>query len=367
MNTIQQFTPNYYQNRPIQANSQNVQFRGVEGNNLLKEISRDTVITDFVKKFMDKVSGALGGLKKDKVKDVFESFVGEIQSLRKEVNRLKVKSDGAESKIAKFPQEKQKAVDDVTMRMSGILQGKNEEIAGLHSEIDKLKKYEGLIKVKSVEEIGTIMPERAIEIMREMVKEEIPARKSMEKFLFDGNFGELGKVREQIERNVSLCKAQADGIFNIAEVAKANESILRAENLYYGDDVNAALRLISYTLDGSVKGDYLSSPVLRAQIKENAMALLRQFEKKDCWGRSNLENIERLLDKEIVESMEYHQNFAKAGERIKKLIAEGREYTKIDYKVVEFDPKKSKVILTGKRPADINEVNFYEFANYFVR
>ena len=353
MTTIQPISPNYtqYRNIPIQ----NVQFRG----NLVQEA--ENVGEKFVNKLLNKehvsadaiieeITGPLGGFKKDKVKSVLTTFINTVKKLFDENLGLKIKLNNANNKINKFPQEKQNAVTEATERLNKsyqtLIQSKDNKIIQLREQVAELEKYEGMAKIKSVNDIGVLMPQQAIDLINEIVKKETGARKGMDRYLFNGDLNGLRDAKAQIERKMLLGEAQKNGI---TEISIVKDALANADNdgrtLIYGGDSYTTLDLIKNALEGSLKSEYLNIEPMKAQVKENAMALLRPMANETYCG-TGIKNIERKLDEIINDAQNFHNGVIKGKANLLAQVGEGKKYLNIEFKPVEFNPKASKVCLT---------------------
>lgn len=344
MNTVG-FTPSYATNiRNNSMNNKNVNFKGAIGEKFVKEMASGEHVQPA--KVMEAVKGTFGP-KSEKVVDVVESFTSKISALMYENKDLKHTVDMQSDKIADFPREKEHAIatvrDEMRESFQQVLKGKDAQIAEKDAQIEQLKKYESMAKVKSVKDLDVVMPEDAIKTVQDMVEHRVEARESMFNYLMTGKGQE--KALEQIERNNIMMKANKEGTTGIDDVQKAcREASLNDE--YYTIDANYALNMMDQALKGNPKGKYLESAPIAKQVKENAMALLSPIV-EDGVGASSLKTYERELDKTLQGVKDYHRAFPKELEKLKKEFNERglpeRGY-KIETEEVPYSTRLSKVV-----------------------
>lgn len=359
MNTISHIQ-NYNRNTTIKR--QNVQFTGNLGDKFVKDIINDI---DIKPKDLIKEMKSTFGIKTDKAEDILESFIGKIKQLYSDKRTLKADLQKSNDKISLFPKEKQAAIQDAESRLykdfqetirfkDGEITAKNKELKEMKSQLEK---YQQVAKVKSVEEIGTIMPDRAIEIADELAANKISARKSMAEFLFNGKGQE--NALAQIERNNMLMKAARDEITEIPEVAEKLKE-MRESGIYFGHDTFFTLRMIEKALKGSPKGSYIKSYVIKNQIKENAMALLRPMA-DERYSNTGVKSIEQELDKCLNDIEKYYDELNEGIRKFKDRI--GKDIKSIEYKTVEFSPEESNAIITMSDGTTIKQ-QYQWIANY---
>ena len=197
-----------------------VQFTGALGDKFVREI--ETVVTPDI---MKELKGTFG-LKTEKVEDVIGTFVEAMRDMIDKRKLLSVELKSAKAKIAEFPKQKDDAVrareSELINSWTKTIQAKNEEVSAAKAETKEakaaLEKYKPVVAVKPVEEMVSIMPDKALEILNEMVEHKAAANKSMFEFLMTGKGQE--EALAQIERNNMLKKASEDGIFNIQSISK---------------------------------------------------------------------------------------------------------------------------------------------------
>lgn len=344
MNTISQFTPNY--TGTTQSKRQNVQFTGNLGDKFVNQIINGTSVKP--SEMIKEMKGTFG-IKTDKAEDILESFIGKVRDLFKEKTGLSMKINEQERQIRSFPQEQENAVDKARNEMreywQNIVRSKDEQMALKDKEVadmkSQLEKYQQVAKVKSVEEIGTVMPDRAIEIMEEMIENKIASRKSMAEFLLTGKGQE--EALKQIERNNTILKANQDGIIKIPEVNNKNNEMNKA-GVHFSQDYYFTLNLIESALKGSPNGSYVKSQALKKQIKENAMAILTPMA-DDRYCNTTVNALSAELDKRLSLVEQYHDGLPKGIEKMKTRI--GKDYSEVKFESVEFAPDESKVIMKG--------------------
>lgn len=344
MNTVG-FTPSYTTNiRNNSMNKNSLNFKGAIGEKFVKEMASGEHVEPA--KVMEAVKGTFGP-KSEKVADVVESFTSKISALMYENKNLKHTVDMQSDKIADFPHEKEHAMETVRNEMiesfQQVLKGKDAKIAEKDAQIEQLKKYENMAKVKSVDDIDVVMPDDAIKTVQDMVEHRVEARESMFNYLMTGKGQE--KALEQIERNNIMMKASKEGSTGIDDVQKAcHEASLADEN--YTLDANYTILMMEQALKGNPKGKYLESAPIAKQVKENAMALLSPIIENGV-GSSSLKTYEHQVDKTLQEVKDYHRLFPKNLERFKKDFNESglieRGY-KLETEEVPYSTRLSKVV-----------------------
>ena len=334
-------------NPSVNTNSKqnNIQFKGVRGDKIVGDIIRgaevkpDSVIKEF--------KGTLG-IKTDKATDILESFIEKIETLFKEKTDYSKRLNEAEEKIRKFPREKDDAVFKAESKLreyfQNIISSKNAELAQKDKELKDAKdfaaKYEPMAKVKSINEIGVIMPERANELINEVVENKVPAYKSMEEFLFEGKGQE--EALKQLDRFMEISKAEADGIFNIPSMEKLLDSLKQEHRIYISNTPLWNIRnMVENALSGSEKADLLESKTIKAQVKKNAMAILTPHT-DNRYPYRTINDIEKELDDIIESTIKYRRGFAKGLEKLKKKYNNNVTF---EFKKVPYDNYSSTVIV----------------------
>ena len=362
MNTISQITSNYAYNMNMRSNSQNINFKGNLGDRFVKEIINDVDVkpADIIKEMKSTF-----GIKTDKAEDILESFIAKVKQLYSDQRGLKSELQKSNEKINAFPKEKEDAVSEgrrqVREYFQGVVRSKDSELNAKDTELKEMKsqleKYQQVAKVKSVEEIETIMPDRAIELIEELIKNKVSARKSMAEFLLTGKGQE--EALKQIERNNMIMKAHSDGITQIPEVeAKMKE--MQKSGIYFSRDSYFTTSFIEKALKGSPKGSYIKSKAIKDQIKANAMAILSPMA-DERYSNTGVKAIEQELDKSLANVEKYHEGLVKGIEKMKGKI--GKDYKTVDFQPVEFSPEDSKVIVTADNDVKWEE-NYNWLANY---
>lgn len=341
---ISAITPSYGTNN-AQAKRSNVQFTGNLGDKFVNQILNGSTVkpNDVIKE----MKGTFG-IKTDKAEDIMESFIGKVKQLFNDKNSLTMKVNEQERKINAFPNEKRDAVWDAEAKVresfQNVIKSKNEEVAAKDKELadmkSKLEKYQQVVKVKSVEEIDTIMPDKAIELIDEMIKNKIPSRKSMADFLLNGKGQE--DALAQIERNNMVMKAHRDGITEIPEVKAKIDNDMRNSGIWFNNDSYYTLNMIEDALKGCSKGGYLKSPVIKKQVKENAMAILTPMADERYYNES-VGALSKQLDERLDRVVKYHDGITKGTEKVKK---NNRDYPNPEFKPVEYSPEDSKIVFS---------------------
>ena len=293
------------------------------------------------------VKGTLG-VNKEKAKDIFEAFIASVRDLIKENDGVRTSLKEANDRISRFPREKDDAVFKAESKLreyfQNIISGKNAELAQKDKELKDAKdfaaKYEPMAKVKSINEIGVIMPERAKELINEVIENKVPAYKSMEEFLFEGKGQE--EALKQLDRFMEISKAEADGIFNILSMEKLLDSLKQEHRIYISNTPLWNIQnMVENALSGSEKADLLESKTIKAQVKKNAMALLTPHT-DNRYSNTTVNAIEKELDNMIESTIKYRRGFAKGLEKLKKKYNNNVTF---EFKKVPYDNYSSTVIV----------------------
>lgn len=361
---------NYVNNNSLKQNK--VTFQGALGDKFVRDIAlMADVDTNAI---MKEIKGTFGP-KTEKVQDVIESFVDALRKMTLQGKKLEGDLRQANEKISQFPNEKNNAVFEAEKRLRTsfmeTLNAKNKEIEAAKAETkeaqDLLEKYKPVVNVKSVEEIGTVMPDKVLEVLNEMVEHKAAANKSMFEFLMTGKGQE--EALAQIERNNILQKARKDGILNISEVGEASNKISREHSLFTGySESNFTVNLIEKALMSDAKGEYLASKVVKDQVKKNAMAILAPMADERYYN-TGLGAIEKNLDKILDDVVKFHKNFKSGVEKVKQRYAKAKDF-EMTINKVENDVDKSKVAIKytetygGTKNQPVNyELTFEQIAN----
>lgn len=351
-NTKNSYVSNNLNKKNFNSNNVDVAFRGNIGDKFLKEINNSAYVTP--ERILEEVKGTFG-IRGSKVKDVLESFINRVRKLYNDRADLRRQLYEANRKISNFPNEKDKAVfnaqEEMRKSYESFVDAKNKEVAAKDKELQEAKeiaeRFRPAYSVKSIEEMGIIMPDKAIEVIKEMSAKRKAACSSMLEYLFTGKGQE--EALAQIERNNILFKARKDGIFNI----KAVDDVY-FENLRHGArcmyDFDYTIELISHALQESSKGNYILSPAIKAQVKKNAMALLTPMAnpKANKYENNSLTKIEEDLYKQLKNAEKFHEGINKA------IVKYKNRYPKAEVKleIVDFEGDKSNLSVIFKSEED---------------
>ncbi len=363
MNPISAITPISVQNPNIKSSKpqNNINFTGNLGDKFVRQIIQGENVDS--KKIISEVKGTFS-LSSNKVEDVIESFIEKLRELSGENGKLHSRNSDlsdalnkAEEKISISQIEKNHAVSDARNKAryqyQQMLDEKDAEIAKMKKEIAK---YEPAYKVRSIDEIGTILPDDVLKIMEEMKENNVNAISSMFDFLMTGT-GQQDAIK-QIERNSMLLKANGDGMFNIDDLKEGRVNLLHKNNIYPTSNAGFAIRLIEQALIGSEKGQYIASPVIAKQVKDNAMAILTPLEDKRSWN-TNLESIKKSLDEVIENAISFHKNFPEGIKNLKSRSADsGLEIVRKD-----FDMQNSYVLFKETGASKPIKLDFRQVEN----
>lgn len=305
----------------------NIAFRGVIGDKYVRQITQDkrTVFTDTL---MKEAKGFVG-LDSGRVHDIFDSFVNGLINEVKEKTAIQEQFEKMREEAPKRIQEEVKhAEEGLASVFRRALQDKNKEIDEREKKLMELRRYESMAKVKSIDEIDTVMPETAINTAKEMREHRIEARESMLNYLLTGKGQEA--ALEQTERSNILIKAMQDGITEIPDVAEAIKGVSYADTAYFLKSLmELALR--------SEKGSIIISPVLRAQVKDNMLGLLLPHA-DERYSNTGAEGIKREVDYTLESLLKFQQNLAKRKQEIRN------EYTDPISKIV-YNQDENRIYL----------------------
>ena len=197
MNTISSVRPymTIINNSQVSTNqsykSQAPAFKGDIGRKVLQDITAKRPVT--VASILAMVGGMLG-LSKDKVSDVMEELVGKIQSLMGKNEELESQNLELNKTLINIKSEKEAAKknfeDEKQQMQAGIthaLVEKDLEIAKKDAKIAELQRYEGMAKVKSVDELDIVSPEQFVELLKTVKDAQPQAEASLLNYLFKGN------------------------------------------------------------------------------------------------------------------------------------------------------------------------------------
>lgn len=278
-------------------------FKGVTGEKALETILKTSTKEKNVGKatvasLLALVVGMIG-LNKEKVADVFETFSNKIKNLVSEKTVLQNEKDELQSRFEKLEQEKLQETrekEKLSEQLRNVTEQSKVSIAEKDAMIDKLQKFAAMAKVKSIDEIGTVTPERFITTLQEIEEHNDAAYKSLFDYLMTGKGQE--EFLAQMERNEILLKGRKDGIDNIPEVkdalAKTRESVGLA-NLG-NDSYYSACTMLGNVLSVQPKASYIQSRAIYFQVKANAEALIEPMMDK-CYTYSD--SVEKEMEKAL--------------------------------------------------------------------
>lgn len=350
MNPISAITPISVQNANIKSSKpqNNINFTGNLGDKFVRQIIQGENVDS--KKILSEVKGTFS-LSSSKVEDVMESFISKLRELSGENSNLSDALSKAQEKISITRIEKDHAVSTVESRLKFQYQ---KELAEKDALIERMRttisKFEPAFKVKSVDEINTIMPDKALSIMEEMKESKTKAVSSMFEFLMTGK-GQQEAIK-QIERNSMLLKASDDGMFKIHELNEGRDNLHKA-GIYPTLNPTFAIALIEQALMGSEKGQYIVSPVIAKQVKDNAMAILTPLEDRRYWS-TNLEGINKSLNDTIENVINFHNNFLAGIKNLKSRSVD----SELEIVRKDFDINNSYVIFNEKGASEPRKLSF---------
>lgn len=257
-------------------------FQGVLEEQFLKEaIAKKSLPA--VETIMNKIS-AFMGLSLVKTRRMFEALLKTLNDSISENAILNQKIAELSKKISNdeiaYRAEFAKNERELRDGFSKTLEQKNALIAEKDAKIAELQKYEGMAGVKSIEEIGVIMPDRAIEMIEEIKANNESAHKSLFEYIMTGKGQE--EFLKQIARNEYFVKARKDGIEKIPSVSTAIEQAANDGIRVLGFfSYETACEMLGNCLKTFANGDYIQVPAIYRQVRDNANSLLLPLLKQD--------------------------------------------------------------------------------------
>lgn len=260
---------NYQTPKTQLKNNSQVNFRGRLGTKMLEKAGGLEL-----KSVLSEITGFFG-LKTTKVKDVLESFIERINIQEKASKVMKQDIASKGNKIAKL-EEENKTLEQQNEILKTSLAGRDERIFNLQrdaikkdEEIAYLEPYRKMLAVKPINEIGVLMPDEVIEIIKMAKANESISIQSAYEFAMTGKGQEA--LLEQINRSNAIQKAFEDGM---KDFPKLRESV-NDMRFGFGYDQEALAR--SYfveALQRNKEGSYLVSKSIKSQIEQNIEAFL---------------------------------------------------------------------------------------------
>lgn len=315
MNIISNQVSNY--NNYNRVNNSRPAFQGLKGDKLLKQMAECTsdVTTSAM---MNEVKGKFG-LSKESFVDVAESFMTKIKELTEitpkkaeELRELETKQKNIPAKYNVEYSAEQEVRQQYSAQTAELEQRVNESKTRLLAAKQEASVYEPMKEVKSIEEIGIMMPEDVMKLIDETNAHKNEAAESMFNFLM--NNGDGAGVMAQIERYKSLNKAyMVDGLYMIPEVSAHT----KGKHAPVIDPFTSSLNLIKMAIKGNPKGSYLESNYIRKQVSDRAMTILKPLSEGSSEVAGEKE-IEKKLNAIYDEAVDYHRNFPKGMEKLKK-------------------------------------------------
>lgn len=241
-------------------------FKGQLGQKVVQDISAKKAVT--VASILALVGGVFG-LSKDKVSDVMEELVGKINSLMSNNEELKQQINELKIDLTRAKNANTDLQNDLERTRTWLRENSQEDaniIAEKDAEIDKLKEYEAMAKVKSVDELDAVSPEEFLTVLREAKEADQVAKLSLLTYLFKGTGQE--EFLKQMERSNKILKAKQDGILNMEEMNRAYENV----GIIIGyDSAYVAQQIMQTALKDNEAGVRISYPPVRAQVEKMLM------------------------------------------------------------------------------------------------
>lgn len=309
----------------------NIVFRGALGDRFVNEITVNHQIVT-TSSLLEASRAKLVGLDSGKVCDIFESFVDGLIAATKEKISMQ---DRIDSMCKELPQQIHDAIKATEQSLfSGFkaaIANKDREIETYVLKIRDLKKYESMAKVKSLDEIDTVMPETAISTAKEMAEHKAEAEESMLTYLLTGKGQE--KVLEQAERAQILVKAMQDGITEIPEV----ENVIQDNRVNYAEPLHF-LKSMMFNVLQDDKASVIVAPVFAKQIKTNMMGLLTPHCNEQQYY-SSVERISKSIDEELESSIKFQKSLAARKLELKREIPDASKiiYDRVNNNINVYD------------------------------
>lgn len=295
MNTINPVRPYVsLRNNPQPTTEQTTQapaFKGALGDKVVKELANKKTLTAAG---IVAMAASLIGLSKDKVNDIVDSLVDRIYGLQnkndaltKELQETKESSMQKENNMrAEFAEQERNLRNTYGQAINKKNTEMNTAIAEKDAKIAELQKYEGMAKVKSVDELDIVSPEQFIELLKEAKDAEQKAEQSLLNYLFNGNGQE--EFLAQIERSNKILKARSAGIAEIPEMKEAFEDLKMTIGC---DPAYVAQQMMEKALKHNEKGAQVNYAPIRKQLQENADAIINPMMNKNYYYKSSNEAI----------------------------------------------------------------------------
>ena len=133
-------------------------------------------------------------------------------------------------------------------KVSDVLESLLEEIENLRSSNESLSKYKDMLEVKSIDENGVLTPSNVLELLNEIKEYEFVAYESLLNFVMTGKGKE--DFIDQMNRYAVLSKADKDGTTKTSTVKKALEKTKEEMSYtpYYSDQFAEALQMLENVL-----------------------------------------------------------------------------------------------------------------------
>lgn len=166
----------------------------------------------------------------------------------------------------------------------------------IEEQLTNFKHNGSITKVKSVYDIGAVMPEVVIDAAKKIRLYDKQACDSMLTYLLTGK-GQESAI-EQSERHNIITKARDEGLTQIPELKKVTETISYSDNFFF------LISLMERALKSS-KGCLILSTPIREQVKTNMMSLLSPY----CSGRyyANPNRVGNELDERLEKIAKFHR------------------------------------------------------------
>ncbi len=346
----QNYSQNYNRNNQNQSVQSSVAFTGIRGDKIVSDLAKfeDVKLADVMKD----LKGAFG-LKTDKVEDVIESLLAAVKAgFNKEAvtaEELKVTKSSLERAEQKA-KDAQEDIADLKEVFSGTIKAKTVALKEKEAELKKAQefadKFKPMSTVKSVDELGAIMPNEAIKVANEFKESKSKAAQSMMDFLLTGKGQE--EFLSQLERNNIISKARRDGLADIPEVDEA------LKHVYTDISHNFILDVIKNSLKTCSKGDYVLSNAMSEQIKKNAAAiLLPNVDERYIPRISGLKpDVPKFVDGKVAEVIkevqEFYRSLKPAKEKFLRSIEKNSEIEKTEFVSVPGIPYRTGYVITYK-------------------
>ena len=355
---------NYYQNyqTPI-SKSQNVAFTGSDNVDGYVQQIKDGKFPD-----KDDLLSAMHGrmnYRSDAVESVVPVLLESAEKSAKEIRDLNIQlgqvNQDLEAEKQKVKNVEAKMAEDsriYTSRLSAKDKTLAEMSAKLAEQEKRLKKYEYMYPVKSINELDTVLPEEAIQVLNDMIEHRSNAASSLVEYLRDGK----GAVEfiNQLNRFTKVLKAKDEGVWDDPQVQKVIREAEKKQTLISEQNqVYFIRKMIENALKTCENPSFLYNATAREQVKKNALSLLALVSEDNNLSNLGLKASGEILDKKLKEIADFWLKIDTAKDQIYQEIASNNHV--YSFVLVPGVPAES-----GIRETDPRNPGFQEFISLSI-